>query len=57
MRCWYGYLSEARYRLFAYGAADATAVPEPRHLLPHLNPNWFYLSVTGLRMLSWKISR
>ena len=24
------------------------------HLLPHLNPDWFYLSVTGLARLSWK---
>ena len=22
--------------------------PKPRHLLPHLNPDWFYLSVTSL---------
>ena len=29
MRCWCGYLSEARCRLFAYGPADATAVPNP----------------------------
>jgi len=29
MRCWYGYLSAARCRLFAYGPADATASPNP----------------------------
>ena len=29
--------------LFAYGPADATATPKPRHLLPHLNPDLFYL--------------
>ena len=34
MRCWCGYLSGARWRLFAYGPADATAVPKPHHLLP-----------------------
>ena len=34
-------LSGARCRLFAYGPADATAVPKPRHLLPHLHPDWF----------------
>ena len=28
-------------RLFAYGPADATAIPEPHHLLPHLNLDWF----------------
>ena len=40
------------YRLFAYGPADATATPKPHHLLPHLNPDWFYLSGTGLPRLS-----
>jgi len=45
MRCWCGYLSAARWRLFAYGPAHATATPKPYHLLPHLNPDWFYLSV------------
>jgi len=44
MRCWYGYLSAERCRLFAYGPADATAVPKPHHLLPHFNPDCFYLS-------------
>jgi len=32
----------------AYGPADATAIPKPHHLLPRLNPDWFYLSRTGL---------
>ena len=41
MTCWCGYLSGARCRLFAYGPADATAVPKPHHLLPYLNPDWF----------------
>jgi len=40
--------------LFAYGPADANASPNPHHLLPHLNPDWFYLSSTGLPRLSWK---
>ena len=40
MRWWCGYLSGARCRLFAYG--PAIAIPKPRHLLPHLNPDWFY---------------
>ena len=34
--------------MFAYGPADATAIPKPHHLLPHLDPDWFYLSGTGL---------
>jgi len=29
-------------------------LPKPHHLLPHLNPDWFYLSRTGLPRLSWK---
>ena len=44
-RC--GYLSGARCSLFAYGPANATVSPKPYHLLPHLNPDWFYLSGTG----------
>ena len=48
MRCWYGYLSAERCRLFAYGPADATAVPKPHHLLPRFNPDCFYLSGTCL---------
>ena len=53
-RCWRGYLSGVRCRLFAYCPADATAIPKPRHLLRHSNPVWFYLSGTGLPRLSWK---
>ena len=41
MRGWCRYLSGARCRLFAYGPADATAIPKPHHLLPHSNPDWF----------------
>jgi len=29
-------------------------IPKPHHFLPHLNPDWFYLSVTNLLKLSWK---
>jgi len=32
--------------------ADSTAIPKPHNLLPHLNPDWFYLSGTGLPRLS-----
>jgi len=32
-----GYLSAATVcRLLAYGPADATTIPKPHHLLPHL---------------------
>ena len=44
MRCWCGYLSAAWCRLFAYGPADAIAIRKPHRILPHLNPDWFYLS-------------
>jgi len=50
MGCWFSNLSGARCRLFAHGLADATAI----RLLPHLNPDWFYFSGTGLATLSWK---
>ena len=42
----YGYLSGARCKLFAYGPADATAIPKPRHLLLHLNPDWKSSSIS-----------
>ena len=54
MGCWCGYLFGAWCILFAYGPTDATAVPKPHHLLPHLNPDWFYLFGSGLPRLSWK---
>jgi len=37
MGCWCGYLSGARFRLFAYGPADATASQNPIISCP-----WFY---------------
>ena len=48
MRFWRGYLFAARCRLCAYGPADATAVPKPHHLLPHLNTDWFAFLVYRL---------
>jgi len=41
-------------RLLAYGPADATDKLFPHYLLPHLNPDCFYLFGTGLPRLSWK---
>ena len=29
-------------------------IPKPHRPLPHLNPDWFYFSGTGLPRLSWK---
>ena len=52
-----GYLSGTRRRLFVYVLADATAIPKPHRLLPHLNADWFYLYGTSLPGLSWKRGR
>jgi len=57
MGCCSGYLSGARCRLLAYGPAEAVAIPKPHYLLPHLNPDWCYLSATGLPRLYWKRGR
>ena len=48
MRCWCGCLSGARCTLFAYGQADATAIPKTLPVLPHLNRDRFYLSGISL---------
>ena len=53
--CWCGYLSGARCRLFAYGLADSTAIPNPHHLSPYLNSDWFYLC--GVLSVLWCIQR
>ena len=52
-RCLCGYLSGAGADCLHIGPAVATA-SKPHHLLPRLNPAWFYLSGTGLRRLSCK---
>ena len=49
---WLSVWSEVQ--IVSYGPADATAIPKPRHLLSYLNPDWYYLSGTGLPRLSWK---
>jgi len=45
---WLSVWTGARCILFAYGPADAAAIPKPHHLLPHINPDWFYLFGTDL---------
>jgi len=37
---WPSVWSEVQIVCNAYGPADATAIPKPHHLLPHLNPEW-----------------
>jgi len=49
-----GYLFGEKCTLFANGPANTIAIPLPHHLLPYLNPDWFYLSVTGLPRLFGK---
>ena len=51
---WRCHLSGARCRLFAYGLADATVSQNPIISCPQLNPDWFYLSCTGLPRLCGK---
>ena len=41
-----------RSTMFAYGPADATAIPKPPHLLPHLNSDWFTFLVPEKRPLN-----
>ena len=54
VRRWCGYLSGARCRLFALWSSWCHCTPKPHRLLPHLNPDWFYFSGTGLPRLSWE---
>ena len=49
MRCWRGYLSGERCRLFAYGPADATAIPKTLSSLASFQsrlvlPFWYRLT-------------
>jgi len=48
---YHGYLSGARCTLFAYGPADATAIPSS---LASLKSRMVHLSGAGLPRLSWK---
>jgi len=41
--------------LFAYGPADATAIPVPHRILRHLNPDWFYLSGRAALSIWWAL--
>ena len=54
MRCWCGCLSGVRCRLFAYGPADATAIPKPHHLLPQTGFTFLVPAYPGcpVRLLS-----
>ena len=42
MRCWRGYPSRVRCRCL-HTVQMVPCIPKPHHLLPYLNPDWFYL--------------
>ena len=48
MWCWRGLLSKARCRLFTYYGPANAAIPRPVFFWAAINPEWFYLSDTGL---------
>jgi len=50
------HLSGTRCRFFLH-ISWCHWIPKRHHLLPHLNPDWSYLSGTGLPRLSWKRGR
>ena len=52
MRCWCGHLEQGADCLHMVQLMPC--IPKTRHLLPHINPDWFYLYGTGLPRLSWK---
>jgi len=57
LRCWCGYRSAARCRLFAYGPADATASQDS--IISHFNPDCFtflipsYPGCPGKEAVKW----
>jgi len=51
VRYWHSYLSGARCKWFAYGPADATAIPSS---LAPVKSRMVYISGAGLPRLSWK---
>ena len=50
--CWRGCLEWGADCLHMW---SSWCIPKPNHLLPHLNPDWFYLSYAGLpRFPGWE---
>ena len=49
MTCWCGYLPGA---IVCIWSSWCHCIPKPHYLLPHLHPDWFYLSGDGLPKLS-----
>ena len=56
MRCWCGYVW-SEVQIDCIWSSWCHCIPKPHHLLPHLNPDWFYLSGTSLPRLSWERGR
>jgi len=53
--CLFGLWSEVQ--IVCIWSSWCHCIPKLRRLLPHLNPDWFYLSDIGLPRLSWKRGR
>jgi len=57
MRCWCGYLSGVRCRLFAHGPTGATAIPETPTSVASFKSRLVLPFWTGLPRLPWKTDR
>ena len=59
MRCWCSYLSGlwSEVQIVCIWSSWCHCIPKPHHLLPRLNPDWFYLCGTCLPRLSWQRGR
>ena len=58
MRCWCSYLSGlwSEVQIVCIWSSWCHCIPKPHHLLPRLNPDWFYLCGTCLLRLSWQMT-
>jgi len=54
MFVWLSVWSKVQTVCIWHSPADATVIPKPHCLLPNVNPDWLYLSGTGLPKLSWE---
>jgi len=54
LRCWCGYLSGGRCRLFAYGPADSLHPKNPSSLTSFKSRLVLFFFVSGLSRLPWK---
>jgi len=54
VRCWWWLSVCSKVQTVRIWSSWHHCIPKRHHLLPHLNPDWFYHSGTGLPRLSWK---